>query len=59
MFLRITDPLLAGWASITLAVVFNDFTCGGNELQITADILFTDQEHLRAAYRAALLLFRN
>ena len=49
MFLRITDPLLAGWESITLAVVFNDFTCGGNELQITADILFTDQEHLRAA----------
>ena len=56
---RIAESFLAGWASVTLAVVFDHFTGGRNEFQFPADILLADQDHLRAADRADLVFFRK
>ena len=56
-FFYISKAFFAGGASITLAVVFNDFTCGWNEFQFPADILLADQDHLRAADWTDLFFF--
>ena len=53
----IAEPFLAGWTSVTLAVVFDHFTGGRNEFQFPADILLTAQNHLCAAYRTDLFFF--
>ena len=58
-FFCIAEPFLAGWASVTLAVVFDHFTGGRNEFQFPADILLADQDHLRTADRADLVFFRK
>ena len=56
---RIAESFLAGWASVTLAVVFDDFTGGRNEFQFPSDILLADQDHLRATDRADPVFFRK
>ncbi len=55
----ITESFLAGRASVTLAVVFDHFAGGRNEFQFPADILLTDQDHLRTASRTDLLFSRK
>ena len=42
---------------MALAVVFDHFTGGRNEFQFPSDILLTNQDHLRTAYRTNLLFF--
>ncbi len=56
-FFCIAESFLTGWASVTLAVVFDHFTGGRNEFQFPADILLADQDHLRTAYRTGLVFF--
>ena len=56
-FSCIFKAFFTGGASITLAVVFNDFACGRNEFQLPANILLADQYHLRAADWTDLFFF--
>ena len=58
-FFCVSQSFLTGRTSITLAVVFDHFTCGRNEFQLTANILFADQNHLRTTDRADLIFFQK
>lgn len=54
---RIAESFVADLASITLVVVFDHFVCGGDEFQLTTDILLADQNYLRTTYWADLVNF--
>ena len=55
-FFSITKSFFTGRTAIALAVVFDDFTFCGNEFQLAADILLSNEKHLCTADAADLFL---